>query len=72
MSVIAKPQFSIVLLGLAAFTLSPAPVSTPIFAYIQKTWKQLMRSNQELASAAADPKFTPAANGRWPVYMAKT
>ena len=31
-----------------------------------------MRSNQELASAAADPKFTPAANGRWPVYMAKT
>ncbi len=29
----------------------------------------LTRSNRTLAKAAIDPKFHPAANGRWPVYI---
>jgi len=29
----------------------------------------LTRSNRGLASAAADPKFHPGADGRWPVYV---
>ena len=41
----------------------------PVFEYIQKTWTVLTRSNQNLARAAADPKFRPAADGRWPVYI---
>ncbi len=32
----------------------------------------LTRSNKNLATAAVDPKFQPAANGRWPVYISRT
>jgi alpha,alpha-trehalase len=42
-----------------------------ILVYIKQTWKTLTRSNQNLASAAADPKFKPVADGRWPVYVPK-
>ena len=48
-----------------------APVSTSIFVYIQETWKELTRSNQNLASAAVDPKFKPDRDGRWPVYVTR-
>ncbi|HYL37108.1 MAG TPA: trehalase family glycosidase [Bryobacteraceae bacterium] len=61
------------LAGLTAFTLAAvcAPVSMSLLAYIQQTWKQLTRSNQNLASSAVDPKFKPLSDGRWPVYVAK-
>jgi len=68
----ASQRLGMALVGLACLTLSAAPASTSIFDYIQQTWKQLTRSNRNLASAAADPKFKPAGNGRWPVYIAKT
>ncbi|HLG99576.1 MAG TPA: trehalase family glycosidase [Bryobacteraceae bacterium] len=48
-----------------------APASAPIFTYIKNAWKELTRSNQNLASAASDPKLQPAKDGRWPVYIAK-
>jgi len=71
MKLVAKRRLGIALVGVAFFTLSADPVSTSIFVYIKQTWARLTRSNQDLASAAADPKFKPAANGRWPVYVAK-
>src|SRR5262249_13005849 len=37
--------------------------------YIKDGWRSLMRSNVRLAQAAIDPKFPPAAGGRWPVYI---
>jgi len=50
---------------------APAPLTHPpsILNYIQQTWKALTRSNKDLAKAAVDPKFKPAADGRWPVYI---
>ena len=44
----------------------------PILDYIKQTWRVLTRSNQDLASAAPDPKFRPAADGRWPVYVSRS
>jgi alpha,alpha-trehalase len=41
----------------------------PILDYIRQTWTVLTRSNRTLAKSAVDPKFHPAANGRWPVYI---
>lgn len=41
----------------------------PILDYIRATWPLLTRSNRTLAAAAADPKFHPAPDGRWPVYI---
>jgi alpha,alpha-trehalase len=40
-----------------------------IFDYIKQTWTTLTRSNRTLAQSAADPKFPPAPDGRWPVYV---
>ena len=40
--------------------------------YIRRNWRTLTRSNRGLASAAIDPKFRPDADGRWPVYVART
>jgi len=63
-------------LGLAALFLATLAAQTapkaqyaPIQDYIQKMWGVLTRSNRNLASAAADPKFQPLGNGRWPVYI---
>src|SRR5262249_56412308 len=36
--------------------------------YIKDGWRNLTRSNVRLAQAAIDPKFPPAAGGRWPGY----
>jgi alpha,alpha-trehalase len=42
-----------------------------ILDYIKSTWSVLIRSHQDLAAAAIDPKFHPSANGRWPVWIAE-
>ncbi len=43
----------------------------PILSYIRQTWSVLTRSNRNLASAAADPKFPVPKDGRWPVYLSR-
>jgi alpha,alpha-trehalase len=50
---------------------APASVrrSPSILDYIRRTWTVLTRSNKDLATAAVDPKFQPAPDGRWPVYI---
>jgi alpha,alpha-trehalase len=53
---------------------NPSPAASPqqsILDYIKQTWKVLTRSNRDLAKAAADPKFKPLPDGRWPVYVAR-
>src|SRR5579871_1197814 len=67
----ARSRLLLASLVLALLVLSAAPPSTSVFAYIKQTWKQLTRSNSSLALAPVDPKFKPAGNGRWPVYIAK-
>ena len=64
------PGFCAALLAavLAAQT-APKKQPDPIQDYIRKMWSVLTRSNRILASAAADPKFKPLPNGRWPVYV---
>lgn len=59
------------LLAGALWAQAPAPVrhSPSILDYIQRTWTVLTRSNKDLATAAVDPKFQPAPDGRWPVYI---
>jgi alpha,alpha-trehalase len=52
-----------------AVSLYSAQARTPILDYIKLTWKTLTRSHANLASAAADPKSRPLADGRWPVYV---
>ncbi len=47
----------------------PVAQTTNIFDYIHRTWKVLTRSNRDVAKAAVDPKFQPAPDGRWPVYI---
>ena len=51
---------------------SPPTQSTEILPYIKSTWKALTRSNANLGTAAADPKFTPGPDGRWPVYIPRS
>ena len=58
-------------LAIGAFAAQGNKYSMPILDYIHKTWTTLTRSNQNLASAAADPKFRPLPDGRWPVYVAE-
>jgi len=50
---------------------SPPPKPASILDYINQTWAVLTRSNQNLATAAPDPKF-PSAHGPWPVYISRT
>ncbi len=54
-----------------AFSQSAPPRRQPILDYIKQTWAVLTRTNRTLAAAAADPKFQAAAEGRWPVYVAR-
>jgi len=63
---------AVVSAALYAQTAAP-PAQTPsILAYIQRTWTVLTRSNKNLATAAVDPKFHPAKDGRWPVYVPRS
>ncbi|HEY1241509.1 MAG TPA: trehalase family glycosidase [Bryobacteraceae bacterium] len=57
----------LLLLALAATAQRQRP--EPILDYIRETWTVLTRSNRTLVKAAPDPKFHPAADGRWPVYV---
>jgi len=59
-----------VALAYAQQAAQPQPQRQPILAYIKATWAILTRSNGTLGQAAADPKFQPGPNGRWPVYLA--
>jgi len=61
-----------VLAGIAAgiALLAGAAPQPSILDYIHRGWTSLTRSNQNLASAAVDPKFAPGADGRWRVYTA--
>ena len=63
----AKDWARAALLSLAAVAF--ASQTAPVLAYIRQTWVVLTRSNRSLAKAAVDPKFRPAADGRWPVYV---
>jgi alpha,alpha-trehalase len=61
------------LLGVGLFAQTAAPSTTPsILEYIKQTWTALTRSNGNLATAAVDPKFHPAPDGHWPVYISRT
>ena len=67
-----KPPVCALLIAVAAFSqTAPQAQRQPILDYIQQTWAVLTRSNRMLASAAADPKFQPGPDGRWPVYVAR-
>lgn len=44
---------------------------TRILEYIRATWRGLTRTHKDLATAAADPKLSALAGGRWPVYIAR-
>src|SRR5579875_374994 len=48
---------------------APQTRAPSILTYIKQTWIILTRSNKNLATAAVDPKFRPAPDGRWPVYV---
>jgi alpha,alpha-trehalase len=65
-----KPRLisALTCLSLLPIAAVSAPVSMSIFTYVKQTWLGLTRSNQDLATAAADPKVKPA-GGRWPVYV---
>jgi alpha,alpha-trehalase len=55
---------------LAILTVAVAwPAPAPILEYIERTWTVLTRSHQDLAAAAADPKFPQPAGGRWPIWL---
>ena len=64
----------------ALLAVAPAPVpaqgASPaqldeLRAYIKQGWTTLRRSNRQLAESAADPKFRPQTDGRWPVYVSQ-
>ncbi len=62
-----RGAIALVLVALAGA--APQTQTQSILEYIKATWKVLTRSNENLATAAVDPKFHPAFNGRWPVYI---
>lgn len=49
---------------------SPRQLPMPILEYIRRTWLVLTRSTRNL-TAAADPKFHPLPDGRWPLYVTR-
>ncbi|HEX5475135.1 MAG TPA: trehalase family glycosidase [Vicinamibacterales bacterium] len=70
-----RAALAVVAAAITATLLGPAALSQArrpsILEYIEQTWSVLTRSNKDLATAAQDPKFHPAADGRWPVYVAR-
>jgi alpha,alpha-trehalase len=68
----SKPPHFAATLSIAALVVTAyAAQPPPILDYIKQTWGVLTRSNRGLAIAALDPKFHPAADSRWPVYVAR-
>ncbi|HZS54882.1 MAG TPA: trehalase family glycosidase [Bryobacteraceae bacterium] len=71
--VFAAAVLAIGLCSARLFAQTAAPATKPpILDYIKQTWAVLTRSNSNLATAAVDPKFHPARDGRWPVYISRT
>ena len=66
-----KPA-ALAILAAALVALSARAQAPPITDYIARAWTTLTRSNQNLAAAAADPKFPVGPSGKWPVYVART
>ncbi|MDQ3175914.1 MAG: alpha,alpha-trehalase, partial [Acidobacteriota bacterium] len=69
---------TILVLAASPLTLAEPSVDTAsreqlsaIQKYIKQSWHTLTRSSAQLAKAAPDPKFTPMADGRWPVYVSR-
>jgi alpha,alpha-trehalase len=54
-----------------AIAVYSTPAQMSILDYIKLTWKNLTRSHGNLATAAADPKFPPLPDGRWPIYVGR-
>ena len=66
----AEALFFMAILSVVIPTAQSAPKSgEPILEYIKRTWAVLTRSNRTLATSAADPKFHPEPDGRWPVFI---
>src|SRR5690242_11601701 len=61
----------VIAIGVAAQAGSEAQLRA-IQSYIRQTWTTLTRSNKQLATAAADPKFPIPPEGRWPVYVSRS
>ena len=66
------------LLILVAIPARSQPVAWPepaaldaLRGYIARSWTTLTRSVRDLPAAARDPKMTPGADGRWPVYVSR-
>src|ERR1700685_3644530 len=77
MKKIFRPTFSVVAaaaLAIALYAQNPSPPAQTanILEYVKQTWTTLMRSNENLATAAVDPKFKPEPDGRWPVYIPRS
>jgi alpha,alpha-trehalase len=76
-----KPLFIVatilILVASLAGTSKPGPEKASaeqlraVQKYIKESWHTLSRSNSQLAVAAPDPKFTPMAGNRWPVYLSR-
>jgi alpha,alpha-trehalase len=74
-------QHSLFLIVVLSLALSPVSSTEPpadkatakqlraVQEYIKQSWHTLTRSNKQLATAAADPKFHSEPGYRWPVYV---
>src|ERR1039457_3342846 len=68
----AYPTIAEIAIAIVAAQTAPKTQTASIQDYIKRTWSVLTRSNRDLAKAAVDPKFQPAAGGRWPVYVSRS
>ncbi len=66
---VGKIGLAAVVLAAVAQTPAARRKPEPILDYIRNTWAVLTRSHRNLAQAAPDPKFHPASDGRWQVYV---
>ena len=64
--------FAALAIPLCSAQVATRPQPAPILDYIKQTWTVLTRSNRDLATSAADPKFQALPDGRWPVYVSRS
>jgi alpha,alpha-trehalase len=69
---VTRRRFALNVALVAAASLAIRAQPAPILEYIRATWDILTRSHRTLPSAAVDPKFHPAPDGRWIVYVPRT
>src|ERR1039457_7173798 len=67
----AYPTIAAIAIAIVAAQTAPKTQTASIQDYIKRTWSVLTRSNRDLAKAAVDPKFQPAAGGRWAGYASR-